>query len=78
MQPCVQAICSGALTLGVPLVLAVRELVVLRRYDGGGSDWREAPQHPPPPPKLPPCLLVPPRTHPVIERQARGRVLEDA
>ena len=70
---------SGALTFGVPLLFAVRELVVLRR--GGGGSWRgdPAPEPPPPPPSrgtgpLPDCLIPRPLPRPA----ARPRVLEDA
>lgn len=41
---------SGCLTFGAPLVLAVRELLVLR--PGGGSNWG-GPYEPPEPPPLP-------------------------
>jgi hypothetical protein len=66
------------LTFGVPLLLAVRELVVLRRGSSGGGfgDWRDAPPRPPMPPQLPPCLLVPPRITQTKEPAARGRVLD--
>ncbi len=57
MRPELQIFLSGCLTFGVPLVLALRELVLLRRYDG--DDWpRDRPPEDGPKP-LPPCLLVP-------------------
>ena len=62
MSPAVQVILSGALTFGVPLALAIRELRVTRR---GGGGWRPDPVQPTPPaPKpLPSCLIpqLPPR-----------------
>ncbi len=59
---------SGTLTFGVPLVLAMRELLELkRRGNGGWDDDRPAPFKPPPPPvtghkPLPDCLI--PRLQP--------------
>ncbi|HEX2943947.1 MAG TPA: hypothetical protein VHO91_23020, partial [Rhodopila sp.] len=57
---------SGSLTFGVPLALAVRELLVLR--PAGGGNWRDLTEPEPPPVagptysgKLPDCLL--PRPH---------------
>ena len=37
MSPGVQILLSGALTFGVPLILAARELIILRR--GGSGSW---------------------------------------
>lgn len=55
---------SGTLTVGVPLVLAVRELLELRRRDDGGWEGDgPAPYKPPPPAPtsglkpLPECLI---------------------
>ena len=54
---------SGALTFGVPLVLAVRELIDLkRRSSGGWDDDGPPPFKPTPPPPmgqkpLPDCLI---------------------
>lgn len=55
---------SGTLTFGVPLVLAMRELLELkRRGNGGWDDDGPAPFKPPPPPPvlglkpLPECLI---------------------
>jgi hypothetical protein len=54
MSPGLQVILSGTLTFGVPLVVAVRELVVTKR--GGG--WRpERLPEPQPRKPLPPCLI---------------------
>ncbi len=65
MNPGTQIILSGTLTFGVPLVLAVRDLITMRRSNDGG--WRPEPPDPvaPPPvtgsgpaiPSLPACLL---------------------
>ena len=55
---------SGTLTVGVPLVLAMRELFELRRRHDGGWDGDGGPPFPPPPPPpttghkpLPECLI---------------------
>lgn len=55
---------SGAVTVGVPLALAVRELLDLRRRDEGGWDGDGSSPLPPPPPApthgyrpLPDCLI---------------------
>ncbi len=60
MAPTTQILCSGALTFGAPLLLALRELVVLRRRrDDEG--WDRAPDPLPAPPKpLPDCLIPKP------------------
>jgi len=79
VTPELQVILSGALTFGVPLAVAVRDLVVTKR--GGG--WRpERLPEPEPRRPLPPCLLPP---YPSNGRRAdaprpvtRPRVLEDA
>jgi len=79
MQAGTQFLLSGLLTFGVPLAVAVRELIVLRRPDRGAWPGDEpkpqAPQPLPPsaPKRLPECLI--PNLPPVT---ARGRVLEDA
>jgi hypothetical protein len=60
---------SGALTFGVPLALALRELFELKRRDGGSWDGDgPPPSKPKPPPShgqkpLPDCLIprLPPR-----------------
>lgn len=64
MRADVQVVLSGALTFGVPLVLALRELVVLRR--GGGRGWwpdrgpePEPDPQPMRPTELPACLRPP-------------------
>ncbi len=60
MTPETQILLSGALTFGVPLAFAVRELVVLRRppRGGGGGGGPPAPAPAPPKPKpLPDCLI---------------------
>ncbi len=70
---------SGALTFGVPLAVAVREMIVLRRRDRGAwpgdppIDVQPKPIPPDAPPRLPECLI--PKLPPVT---AMGRALEDA
>jgi len=75
MSPELQVILSGSLTFGVPLIVAVREIIVTKR--GGG--WRpERLPEPRPIKPLPPCLLPPPRPRPQHFDTPRPRVLEDA
>jgi hypothetical protein len=76
MRPELQVFLSGCLTFGVPLILALRELVVLRRGNGGGWRPRRVPETAPRP--LPPCLLVPtaPRRPAPVENVTRTRELE--
>jgi len=75
MTPDVQIILSGALTFGVPLLVAGHELMALRRTSGGRSrDKLPALPEPIPPqpglaPKPLPACLVP-------NLSARPRVLE--
>ncbi len=72
MAPDVLIVLSGSLTLGVPIVLAIRELRALRR---GGGGWRPDPPPPVPPPSpqggggrpLPDCLI--PKPLPVRSRE---------
>ena len=62
---------SGTLTFGAPLVLAVHELIVLRRRpQDDGWDPRRAEPPPQPPKPLPDCLIPRP--------MSRVRELEDA
>jgi hypothetical protein len=75
MAPAAQIFLSGVLTVGVPLALAVRELVVVhRRPQAGPPDD----QPPPPPPRptppidmytrpLPACLIPQRRTERTLE-----------
>jgi hypothetical protein len=75
MAPELQVILSGALTFGVPLAVAVRELIVTRR--GGG--WRpERLPEPRPQKPLPPCLIPTLGPRRPIADAPRPRVLEDA
>ena len=72
MNPGTQIILSGTLTFGVPLALAVRDLITLRRPSGGS--WRPEPPEPVAPsppggggsarPALPECLLIAARGQP--------------
>jgi hypothetical protein len=81
MTPAAQIILSGVLTFGVPLALAVRDLITLRRGSGGGG-WPSPPQAPPPPRpnlgsppvrrELPACL-IPVRSAPLPELRPEPR-----
>jgi len=80
MTAAAQILLSGALTFGVPLALAVRDLMSLRRGPGGGS-WPPQPQTPPPQPssggpairrELPACLIpVRARLEPEVQSRLR-------
>lgn len=87
MTPGTHVFLSGLLTFGVPLALAVYELIALRR-SGDGPGHPDAPRDPEPPPPgreghsrpLPACLVEAARTDPVA-RAARAcdeRALEPA
>ncbi len=79
MSPTTQVLLSGALTFGVPLALAFRELRVLRRPNRGAGWGGDpiVPTPPPPPPTdpetpsrpLPECLIIAARGLP--ERSVR-------
>jgi hypothetical protein len=77
MDGAVYVVLSGALTFGVPLALAVRELIELKRRDEGGWEGDgPLPYKPQPPPRtghkpLPDCLIPKLPAGP-----ARGRELE--
>jgi hypothetical protein len=81
MSPELMILLSGALTFGVPLVLAVLDLLAMRRSSGGGGapERDRAPDTPPAPGPagvrpLPDCLIpkpLPPST-------VRARELEHA
>jgi hypothetical protein len=84
MAPGLQIVLSGALTFGVPLLFAVRELRALRRPWRGPDDRDRAPDPVPPPDPpgdqpalkpLPACLIPTPRPTPTT---ARPRVREPA
>ncbi len=78
MNPGTQIILSGTLTFGVPLMLAVRDLIAMRRSSDGY--WRPEPPDPvsPPPvtgsgpavPALPACLLEAAKGRPFADRPA--------
>ena len=57
MKPALVVILSGALTFGVPLVIALWEVIVLRRNSRGGwgPDGPRAPEPPAPPMDSPPA-----------------------
>ncbi len=61
MTPCVQVVLSGTLTFGVPILWALRELVVLRRPRNDPGDGPDRPPSPPErdpdAPQLPACLI---------------------
>ena len=76
MAPATQIFLSGVLTFGVPLALAVRELVTVHRRPRSGPS--DDPPPPPPPPKptppsdiysrpLPACLIPQRRPERVLE-----------
>jgi hypothetical protein len=67
MAPALQISLSFALTFGVPALLAVRELLLLRR-DDGPPDWIWRPEDMRPPDPLPSPVVV----------RSRVRELEDA
>jgi hypothetical protein len=86
MTPGVQVLLSGALTFGVPLVLAAREIIVLRRGNRGGWQGDRPPEPkpgPPPPPSesrrpsLPDSLIPKPLSQVELTRlRAEQRILE--
>jgi len=77
MAPATFVILSGVLTFGVPLVLAVRELLMLRRppKTRWGGTWGDGRTVPCPAPRkpLPDCLVPRP-----MRKTTRTRHLEDA
>jgi hypothetical protein len=73
MTPEMHVLLSGALTFGVPLAIAVRELMVLKR--GGKPDDRRPRRPTPKPlapsdgrPKLPDCLIPKPLPQGLVPR----------
>jgi hypothetical protein len=77
MHPNLQITLSFALTFGVPVAVAARELIVLRRGNPG-EGWRRLPDPIPRPKPLPPCLLEALNPPPLAQPVARKRVLEHA
>ena len=68
---------SGVLTLGIPLVLAIGQVVAWRRRPRR-DDWRRPHEPLPRPPKpLPDCLIPRPLPRSLVPGP-RVRVLEDA
>lgn len=61
MEASTQVILSGLLTFGVPLALAFRELIVVRRPPRGswGGDGPPGPTPAPPPPDTTPQHIAP-------------------
>ncbi len=76
MRPELFVVLSGCLTFCVPLILAVRELIILRKDKNGGGDWRPRPVPDAAPKPLPPCLMVPLGPRGVINLPQRTRELE--
>ena len=72
--PSTQVLLSGALTFGVPLVFAVRELLILRRRPPNGGPPPPSAPKPITPKPLPDCLIPRPMGRPMT----RPRILEDA
>jgi hypothetical protein len=75
MRPDIQVLLSGALTFGVPLLLAVRELFVLNR-DPAPPAAGDDPDSEPSPPLLPPCPMLEARELTPMAPAARTRALE--
>ena len=73
MAPATQVLFTGALTFGVPLALALHELIALRRRPSGGP-----PDSPPPPPPtpLPPESFTRPLPACLIPQRRPERILE--
>lgn len=71
LSPALFVILSGCLTFGVPLLLALRELHLLRRRPNDGG-YRPDPAPEPAPRPLPPCLVpvLPPPTRQKIPEMA--------
>ena len=87
MSPDVHILLSGALSFGVPLAFAIRELIMLGRDPGGpgrdGDVTRDrsptpSPNDEPGLPPLPPGLVLPLQGNPEGGRTHRVHVLEDA
>jgi hypothetical protein len=82
MSPAIQVVLSGVLTFGIPLVLALREVSIIRKNgpppQGGTEPRRPVPPRPrggePDLKPLPACLLPP---YPPLPDEERRRVLED-
>lgn len=73
MTPLTFVLLSGALTFGVPLAFAVRELFLLLQATHGGDEPPPEERFPAAPKPLPACLLPVPLPDPL-----RIRTLEDA
>ena len=72
MSPAIQVLLSGALTIGVPVALAILDLRATRRRSGDGGARPQAPT-PPKPRPLPDCLIpkLPPHPAPTEPVQTR-------
>ena len=83
MKPALVVVLSGALTFGVPLIIALWEVFMLRRSGRGWYPDGRKPPEPPPPPMGPspaqrplPACLIPVRQPGLAGRVAGPRMLE--
>ncbi len=72
MSATTQVLLGGALTVGVPMAIALLDLRIMRRGGGGGGS-RSQPPAPPKPRPLPDCLIpkLPPAPAPTEPARTR-------